>query len=75
MLISDFAIKRPIITVTTMVALVTFGVFALINLQTDEFPDIQQPVIGVTIIYPGASPDVVEREIVEPVEEAIFSIS
>jgi len=75
MLISDFAIKRPIITVTTMVALVTFGIFALINLQTDEFPDIQQPVIAVTIVYPGASPDVVEREIVEPVEEAIFSIS
>jgi HAE1 family hydrophobic/amphiphilic exporter-1 len=75
MFISDFAIKRPIITVTTTVALLVFGIFALINLQTDEFPDIQQPIIGVTIVYPGASPDVVEREVVDPVEEAIFSIS
>jgi HAE1 family hydrophobic/amphiphilic exporter-1 len=75
MLISDFAIKRPIVTVTAMVALVMFGIFALLNLQTDEFPDIQQPVVGVTIVYPGASPSEVTREIVEPVEDAIFGIS
>jgi HAE1 family hydrophobic/amphiphilic exporter-1 len=73
--ISDFAIKRPIVTVTSMVALVIFGLVALVNLQTDEFPDIQQPIVAVTIIYPGASPDVVEREIVDPIEDAIFSIS
>ena len=75
MLISDFAIRRPIITVTTMVALVAFGIAALINLNTDEFPDVQQPVIGVTIPYPGASPLEVERDIVRPVEEAVFGIS
>ncbi len=75
MFISDFAIKRPIVTITAMVALVVFGLIALINLQTDEFPDIQQPVVNVTIVYPGASPEVVEREIVEPIEDAIFSIS
>src|SRR5688572_26412665 len=75
MFISDFAIKKPIITITAMVALVAFGIFALLNLQTDEFPDVQQPIIGVTIPYPGASPAEVEREIVRPVEDAIFGIS
>ncbi|HEX6104156.1 MAG TPA: efflux RND transporter permease subunit [Gemmatimonadales bacterium] len=75
MFISDFAIKRPIVTITAMVALVAFGVAALINLETDEFPDIQQPIIGVNIVYPGASPETVEREIVEPIEEAFSSIS
>ena len=75
MFISDFAIQRPIVTVTAMLALVAFGIAALVNLNTDEFPDIQQPIIGVTIVYPGASPETVEREIVEPVEEAIFAIS
>ena len=75
MFISDFAIQRPIVTVTVMLAIVVFGLAALINLQTDEFPDIQQPVVSVSIPYPGASPEVVEREIVEPVEEAIFGIS
>jgi hydrophobic/amphiphilic exporter-1 (mainly G- bacteria), HAE1 family len=75
MFISDFAIRRPIVTVTAMVALVVFGIFALINLHTDEFPDIQQPVVGVTIVYPGASPSEVTREIVDPIEDAIFGIS
>jgi HAE1 family hydrophobic/amphiphilic exporter-1 len=75
MVISDFAIKRPMITVVTMVALVVFGLFALMRLQTDEFPDIQQPVVLTGIPYPGASPEGVEREILKPVEDAIKGIS
>ncbi len=75
MFISDFAIQRPIVTITAMVALVAFGIAALVNLDTDEFPDIQQPIVGVTILYPGASPETVEREIVDPIEEAFSSIS
>jgi HAE1 family hydrophobic/amphiphilic exporter-1 len=75
MFISDFAIHRPIVTITAMVALVAFGVAALLNLQTDEFPDIQQPIIGVSIVYPGGSPETVEREIVDPIEESFSSIS
>ena len=41
MFISDFAIRRPLITVVTMLGLVVFGVFALIALKTDEFPRIE----------------------------------
>jgi HAE1 family hydrophobic/amphiphilic exporter-1 len=75
MVISDFAIKRPMITIVTMVALVVFGLFALFRLQTDEFPDVQQPVVLTGIPYPGASPDGVEREVLKPVEDAIKGIS
>jgi len=75
MFISDFAIKRPLITVVSMVALVVFGLFALWQLETDEFPDVQQPIINVAIPYPGASPDVVEREVLDRVEEAVSGIS
>ena len=75
MFISDFAIKRPIVTIVSMVALVVFGLFALLQLHTDEFPDIAQPIINVAIAYPGASPDVVEREVLDRVEEAVAGIS
>src|ERR671920_228386 len=75
MFISDFAIKRPLVTVVSMVALVVFGLFALWQLQTDEFPDVAPPYVVTTVIYPGASPEQVEREILEPVEEAIQGIS
>jgi HAE1 family hydrophobic/amphiphilic exporter-1 len=63
------------ITIVTMVALVVFGLFALFRLQTDEFPDVQQPVVLTGIPYPGASPDGVEREVLKPVEDAIKGIS
>ncbi len=75
MMISDFAIKRPIVTVTVMLALVVFGLFSLFRLDTDEFPDVVAPVVTTTVIYPGASPDVVEREVTDPIEEAISGIS
>src|SRR3990170_3123670 len=75
MMISDFAIKRPIVTVTVMLALVVFGLFSLSQLDTDEFPDVVAPVVTTTVIYPGASPDVVEREVTDPIEEAISGIS
>jgi HAE1 family hydrophobic/amphiphilic exporter-1 len=75
MTISDFAIRRPVITVVSMVALVVFGLVSLFLLQTDEFPDVAVPVVVVAIPYPGAAPDSVEREIVEPVEESIAGIS
>ncbi|MBA3406178.1 MAG: efflux RND transporter permease subunit, partial [Gemmatimonadaceae bacterium] len=75
MVISDFAIKRPMITIVTMVALAVFGLFALLRLQTDEFPDVQQPVVLTGIPYPGASPEGVERELMKPVEDAIKGIA
>ena len=75
MFISDFAIERPIITVVTMIALVVFGLASLARLDTDEFPDIDQPIVFVGVAYPGAAPDVVEREVVSRLEDRISSIA
>ncbi len=75
MFISDFAIKRPVVTVVAMLALVVFGTFSLLKLEVDEFPDVAPPVVSVSLPFPGASPDQVERDLVEPIEEGIASIS
>ncbi|MEO8336378.1 MAG: efflux RND transporter permease subunit, partial [bacterium] len=75
MFISDFAIKRPIITIVSMLALVVFGLVSLFKLDTDEFPDFQQPIVFIGIAYPGASPDVVEREVVTRLEDKFSGIS
>jgi HAE1 family hydrophobic/amphiphilic exporter-1 len=75
MFISDFAIRRPIVTVVTMIALVVFGIAALAHLQTDEFPDIDAPIVFIGIAYPGASPDQVEREVVDRIEDRVSGIS
>src|SRR3954462_2536501 len=75
MIISDFAIKRPLVTVVAMVALVIFGLFALTKLKTDEFPDVAPPWLTVAVIYPGASPEGVEKEVLDPIEEQVASIA
>jgi HAE1 family hydrophobic/amphiphilic exporter-1 len=75
MFISDTAIKRPVLTVVAMLAIVVFGLVALLQLDTDEYPEINAPIVVIAIPYPGASPDVVEREVIEPIEEVISGIS
>ena len=75
MFISDNAIRRPIITIVAMAAVVIFGLFSLMTLKTDEFPDVAPPFVSVVIPYPGASPETVEREVLNPIEEQVASIS
>jgi len=75
MFISDTAITRPVLTIVAMLMFVVFGLVALFQLDTDEFPEIDAPVVVIAIPYPGASPDVVEREVIDPIEEVISGIS
>jgi HAE1 family hydrophobic/amphiphilic exporter-1 len=75
MFLSDFSIKRPVTTVVIIIMLMGFGLMALKNLRVNQIPDVEQPVMVVNIPYPGASPDTVEREIINRVEKALQSIS
>jgi HAE1 family hydrophobic/amphiphilic exporter-1 len=75
MYISDTAITKPVLTVVAMLMIVVFGIVALTQLDTDEYPEIDAPVVVVAVPYPGASPDIVEREVVDPIEEAVSGIS
>ncbi len=75
MVISDFAIRRPLVTLVAMVSLALVGLVALLKLKTDEYPDVSPVVVAVNIAYPGASPDGVEKEIVDPIEEHIATIA
>ncbi|HET9236648.1 MAG TPA: efflux RND transporter permease subunit [Oligoflexus sp.] len=75
MWISNFAIKNPVVTIVTTLALVVFGAIALFILDTDEFPEVNPPVISIAVPYPGAAPETVEREVVDRMEEAFAAIS
>ncbi len=74
MFLSDFSIKQPVTTVVFVIALMCLGLLALKNLRVNQQPDIEQPVIVVNVPYPGASPETVEREIINRVEKALQSI-
>src|SRR5207253_2929794 len=74
MLLSDFSIRRPVSTVVIIIGLMCLGLLALNKLRVNQIPDVEQPVMVVNIPYPGASPETVEREIVNRVEKALQSI-
>ncbi len=68
--LSGVAIRRPVFTTMMMVGLVVLGIFGYNRLPIDEFPEVDIPVVVVQTIYPGASPETIEREVTERLEEA-----
>jgi HAE1 family hydrophobic/amphiphilic exporter-1 len=71
MILSDVSIKRPVFATLLLVALVVLGVVSSGRLAVDEYPDVTYPVVIAQTSYPGASPEVVMRELSKPIEEAL----
>jgi hydrophobic/amphiphilic exporter-1 (mainly G- bacteria), HAE1 family len=74
MFLSDVSIKRPVFATMMMVALVVLGIVSYRRLAIDEYPDLTYPVVIVNTTYPGASPEVMLREISKPIEEAVNTV-
>jgi HAE1 family hydrophobic/amphiphilic exporter-1 len=74
MFLSDISIKRPVFATMMMVALVVLGIVSYKRLAIDEYPDLTYPVVIVNTTYPGASPEVMVREVSKPVEEAVNTV-
>ena len=75
MFLSNFSINRPVATVVMVIGLMLVGLLALSKLRVNQFPEVEPPVLVVSILYPGASPETVEREVVNRLEKALQSIS
>src|SRR6476661_3284971 len=75
MFLSDFSIRRPLAAVVIVLMLMALGLLALQKLRVNEIPDVEQPVLVVQIAYPGASPETVEREVINRLERAMQGIS
>ena len=74
MFLSNFSIKQPVTTVAIVIVLMCLGLLALKNLRVNQIPDVEQPVMVINFPYPGASPETVEREIINRVEKPLQSI-
>jgi HAE1 family hydrophobic/amphiphilic exporter-1 len=57
------------------VTLVTVGIYSYQRLSIDMYPDVEIPVLTVQTLYPGASPETVEREVTKRIEESLNTIS
>src|SRR5688572_1397097 len=74
MFLSNFSIKQPVTTLAIIIVLMCLGLLALKNLRVNQRPDVEMPVMSINFPYPGASPETVEREIINRVEKSLQSI-
>ena len=65
------SIERPIAIVALVLMIILFGYVALQRIPIQMAPDVRQPVIIVKTLWPGAAPQEVEREIVNPQEDEL----
>ncbi|GAA2178816.1 hypothetical protein GCM10009847_10400 [Leucobacter tardus] len=65
--------NRALIALVTIVAAV-FGVLSMGSLKQEIMPSVQFPTIAVLTTYPGASPDVVNNDVSEPIETALRGV-
>ncbi|MYT94224.1 MMPL family transporter [Streptomyces sp. SID8359] len=65
--------QRALIGLISIVALV-FGAIAIPQLKQQLLPTIELPMVSVLAPYPGASPDVVEKQVVEPLENSLKAV-
>jgi len=75
MFLSNFSIKRPVAMIVLIVAMMAMGLLALSKLRVNQNPDVEIPLLIVNIPYPGASPETVEREVVNRLEKSLQSIA
>lgn len=74
MLLPEICIRRPVLATVMSAALVLFGVVGYSRLPVREIPDIELPTVSIVTVLPGASPEVVETEVTEILEEELNGV-
>jgi HAE1 family hydrophobic/amphiphilic exporter-1 len=69
------SLQNPVFATMAMLAIVVLGLFSYQRLKVDQFPNIDFPVVVVTTEYPGASPEIIESEISQKIEEGVNAIA
>ena len=75
MTISEICIRRPVFTWVLVAIPVVLGAVSYFELAVDLFPKVDFPVVSVTAILPGTSPEEMEASITRHLEEAINTVS
>ncbi len=74
MILSDLSIKRPVVCLVASILIVLVGMLAFLRLPVREYPSTDSPIVSVQASYPGASAEVIESKVTEPLEKEIATI-
>ncbi|MBP2627000.1 MAG: acriflavin resistance protein [Firmicutes bacterium] len=73
--LTEISLKRPVFATVIILALVVLGMFSYRSLNVDEYPNVEIPVVGITVTYDGASPEQIESKVTKKIEEAVSAVS
>jgi len=73
MAFTDIFIKRPVLSVVVSLLILLIGLKAATSLGIRQYPKLSNTVITITTAYPGASPDLMQGFITQPIEQAVAS--
>lgn len=71
---TDIFIKRPVLAAVVSLLLIALGLMSYSKLTWRQFPKIMTPVINVSTSFPGASPDLMDGFVTNPIQNAIADV-
>ncbi len=74
MTLSELSIKKPVFAWMLMAGLIIFGMISFTRMGVSQLPDVDFPVVSIQVALQGASPSVMEVDVVDPLESALMSV-
>ena len=74
MSLPDIAIRRPVFAWMLMAGLILFGLISASRMGISQLPDVDFPVVSISVNYPGAAPEIVETNVADIVEDAVMTV-
>ncbi len=74
MVLSNISIHRPVLATVMSLMIILVGIMSFQRLSVREYPKIDQPVVSVRTVYAGASPEIIESQITQPLEDSLSGV-
>ncbi|MEK6578831.1 MAG: efflux RND transporter permease subunit, partial [Bdellovibrionota bacterium] len=72
--LSEVSIRKPVFAWMLMAALIVFGSIGFKRMGVSQLPDVDFPVVNISVNLDGAAPEVMEMNVVDPIEDVVMSI-
>src|SRR4249920_572377 len=73
--VSAWSIRKPIPSVVLFIVLIVLGVFSFRQLPITRFPNIDLPIVTVTVTQAGAAPSELQNQVTKRVEDAVAGVN
>ncbi|AHI05197.1 acriflavin resistance protein [Bdellovibrio bacteriovorus W] len=74
MRLSDISIRNPVFAWMLMFGLMIFGLISFSRMGVSQMPDVDFPTVNVSVTLSGAAPEVMETQVVDPIESALMTV-